>query len=93
MNKLMRPSLLRPLRRSRLERRRPSRPIVLWHLRGTAEDLRGLVIETACGYALAFEINREVVWLALQPSLEYLVHLSDAVYERLVTRGWQVIAA
>ena len=93
MTKPIRPSPLRPLRRSRLERRHPSRPIVLWHLRGTAEDLRGLVIETARGYALAFEVDREVVWMALQPSLEYLVHFSDAVYTRLVARGWQVIAA
>jgi hypothetical protein len=84
---------LRPSRRARFDHRRPSRSIVLWHLRGTAEDLRGLVIETARGYALAFEVDREVVWLALQPSLEYLVQLADSVYARLVARGWQVIAA
>ena len=84
---------LRASRRTGRERRRPARPIVLWHLRGTSEDLRGLVIETGRGYALAFEVDREVVWLALQPSLEYLVKLADSVYTHLVARGWQVIAA
>ena len=71
--------------------RRGPHPIVLWQLRGAVQELRSLAIETAFGYALAFEVDGELVWLDVQPSLEYLVTLADHMHARLLTRGWRVL--
>jgi len=74
-------------------RRRASRPIVLWRLRGATDDLRGLAVETSFGYALGLELDTELVLLHLQPSLECLVAYAERIESALVAQGWQVIDA
>ncbi|MGE3512876.1 MAG: hypothetical protein AB7N65_28780 [Vicinamibacterales bacterium] len=74
-------------------RRRASRPIVLWRLRGATDDLRGLAVETSFGYALGLELDAELVLLHLQPSLECLVAYAERIESALVAQGWQVIDA
>jgi hypothetical protein len=74
-------------------RRRASRPIVLWRLRGATDDLRGLAVETSFGYALGLELDTELVLLHLQPSLECLVAYADRIESALVAQGWRVIDA
>ena len=66
-------------------------PIVLWHLRGATDDLRGLAIETAFGYALGLELDAELVLLHLQSSLESLVAYADRLESALLAQGWQLV--
>ena len=70
---------------------RPPRRIVLWHLHGAVDDLRGLAIETSFGYALGLELDAELLLLHLQPSLERLVAYADRIEFALIAEGWQVI--
>ena len=74
-------------------RRHPSRPLVLWRLRGATDDLRGLAVETSFGYALGLELDAELVLLHLQPSLESLIAYADRIESALLAQGWQVIDA
>ena len=66
-------------------------PIVLWQLRGAADDLRGLAIETAFGYALGLELADELVLLHLQSSLESLVAYAERIEAALLAQGWQLV--
>ena len=66
-------------------------PIVLWQLRGAADDLRGLAIETAFGYALGLELADELVLLHLQSSLESLVAYAARIEAALLAQGWRLI--
>jgi hypothetical protein len=72
-------------------RSRRSRPIVLWHLRGATDDLRGLVVETSFGYALGLELDAELVSLQLHLTLEGLVADAERLEGALVAQGWQVV--
>ena len=66
-------------------------PIVLWQLRGAADDLRGLAIETAFGYALGLELADELVLLHLQSNLESLVAYAARIEAALLAQGWRLI--
>ena len=66
-----------------------ARPLELWRIRGAADDLRGLAIETSFGYALGLELDEELVLLHLQPSLEVLVAYADRIEAALLAQGWQ----
>jgi hypothetical protein len=70
-----------------------STPVELWHVRGASDDLRGLAIETSFGYALGLELDRELVLLHLQPSLEVLVAYADRIQTALLAQGWQPVTA
>jgi hypothetical protein len=70
-----------------------STPLELWRVRGASDDLRGLAIETSFGYALGLELDRELVLLHLQPSLEVLVAYADRIEAALLAQGWQRITA
>jgi hypothetical protein len=70
-----------------------STPLELWHVRGASDDLRGLAIETSFGYALGLELDRELVLLHLQPSLEVLVAYADRIQAALLAQGWQPVTA
>jgi hypothetical protein len=61
----------------------------LWRVRGATDDLRGLAIETSFGYALGLALDRELVLLLLQPSLEVLVAYADRIETALLAQGWQ----
>ena len=61
----------------------------LWRMHGATDDLRGLAIETSFGYALALELDRELVLLHLQPSLEVLVEYAERIESALLAQGWQ----
>ena len=65
------------------------RPLELWRVRGATDDLRGLAIDTSFGYALALELDEELVLLHLQPSLEVLVAYADRIEAALLAQGWQ----
>ena len=67
-------------------------PHELWRLRGATDDLRGLAIETSFGYALGLELDRELVLLHLQPSLDTLVTAADRLETALLAQGWQRVA-
>ena len=69
-----------------------ARPLELWRIRGAANDLRGLAIETSFGYALGLELDEELVLLHLQPSLEVLVAYADRIEAALLAQGWQRLA-
>jgi hypothetical protein len=66
-------------------------PIELWHLRGATDDLRGLAIETSFGYALALELDAELVLLHLQPSLDTLVSTAERIEAALRAQGWSLV--
>ena len=68
---------------------RPAPAHELWRLRGATDDLRGLAIETSFGYALGLELDRELVLLHLQPSLDTLVTAADRLELALLAQGWQ----
>jgi hypothetical protein len=70
-----------------------STPLELWHVRGASDDLRGLAIETSFGYALGLELDRELVLLHLQPSLDVLVAYADRIEAALLAQGWQPVTA
>ena len=74
------------------DRRRAPRPIVLWHLHGATDDLRGLAVETSYGYALGLELDAELVLLHLQPNLECLIAYADRIEAALVAQGWHIVA-
>ncbi len=61
----------------------------LWRMHGATDDLRGLAIETSFGYALGLELDRELVLLHLQPSLEVLVAYAERIESALLAQGWQ----
>lgn len=63
-------------------------PIELWRMRGASDDLRGLAVETAFGYALGLELDRELVLLHLQPSLDVLITRADRLESALRAQGW-----
>jgi len=65
------------------------RPLELWRVRGATDHLRGLAIDTSFGYALALELDEELVLLHLQPSLEVLVAYADRIEAALLAQGWQ----
>jgi len=65
--------------------------VTLWRLRGATDDLDCLAVETSFGYALALELDTELVLLHLQPTLECLVAYADRIESALVAQGWQVI--
>jgi hypothetical protein len=67
------------------------RPLELWRIRGTTDDLRGLAIATSFGYALGLELDSELVLLHLQPSLEVLVAYADRIESALLAQGWHRI--
>jgi hypothetical protein len=67
----------------------PSTSLELWRVRGTTTDLRGLAIQTSFGYAIGLELDRELVLLHLQPSLEVLVAYADRIEAALLAQGWQ----
>ena len=73
----------------RSARTRPAPAHELWRLRGATDDLRGLAIETSFGYALGLELDRELVLLHLQPSLDTLVTTADRLETALLAQGWQ----
>jgi hypothetical protein len=73
------------------DRRRAPQPLELWRLRGAADDLRGLAIETSFGYALGLELDTELIVLYLQPSLEYLVAYAERIEAALIAQGWASI--
>ena len=77
-----------PVRTARA-RTRPAHAHELWRLRGATDDLRGLAIETSFGYALGLELDRELVLLHLQPSLDTLVTAADRLELALLAQGWQ----
>ena len=77
-----------PVRPARA-RTRPAPAHELWRLRGATDDLRGLAIETSFGYALGLELDRELVLLHLQPSLDTLVTAADRLETALLAQGWQ----
>ena len=77
----------------RSARTRPAPAHELWRLRGATDDLRGLAIETSFGYALGLELDRELVLLHLQPSLDTLVTAADRLETALLAQGWQRVAA
>ena len=80
-----------PVRPARA-RTRPAPAHELWRLRGATDDLRGLAIETSFGYALGLELDRELVLLHLQPSLDTLVTAADRLELALLAQGWQRVA-
>lgn len=80
-----------PVRPARA-RTRPAPAHELWRLRGATDDLRGLAIETSFGYALGLELDRELVLLHLQPSLDTLVTAADRLETALLAQGWQRVA-
>ena len=61
----------------------------LWKMHGATDDLRGLAIETSFGYALGLELDRELVLLHLQPSLEVLIDYAERIEAALLAQGWQ----
>ena len=65
--------------------------IELWRLRGAADELRGLAIETSFGYALGLELAAELVLLHLQPNLECLVAYSERLESALIKQGWRTV--
>jgi hypothetical protein len=69
-------------------RRRSPAPIELWRLRGAADDLRALAVETSFGYALGLELDTELVLLSLQPSLDTLVAYAERIQRALQPQGW-----
>lgn len=71
------------------EVRAGSPPLVLWHLRGATDDLRGLAVETRFGYALGLELDNELVLLHLQSNLETLVAYADRIERALLAQGWR----
>ena len=64
----------------------------LWRLQGSADDLRGLAVETSFGYAFALELAGEFVLLHLQPSIEVLVDYAERIEIGLRAQGWQPTA-
>ena len=76
----------------RSARTRPAPAHELWRLRGATDDLRGLAIETSFGYALGLELDRELVLLHLQPSLDTLFTAADRLETALLAHGWQRVA-
>ena len=68
---------------------RRSRARELWSLHGATDDLRGLAIETSFGHALALELDREIILLHLQPSIETLCDLAARIETALLAQGWQ----
>ena len=68
-----------------------STSLELWHVRGASDDLRGLAIDTSFGYALGLELDRELVLLHLQPSLEVLVAYADRIQAALLAQGWRPV--
>ena len=82
-----------PGRSRSADRRAVPQPIVLWQLRGATDDLRGLAIETAFGYALGLELDAELVLLHLQSSLESLTVYADRIEAALLAQGWQLVGA
>jgi hypothetical protein len=64
------------------------RPLVLWRLRGDAEDLVCAAIENSFGHALALTLAGELILLDLQPSIDHLVATADRLERWLLSRGW-----
>ena len=63
----------------------------LWRLQGSADDLRGLAVETSFGYAFALELAGEFVLLHLQPSIEVLVDYAERIEIGLRSQGWRPV--
>lgn len=61
----------------------------LWRLHGATDVLRGLAVETSFGYALALELDREVILLHLQPDLDTLVEWASRIERNLIANGWR----
>lgn len=61
----------------------------LWRLHGATDVLRGLAVETSFGYALALELDREIILLHLQPDLDTLVECTSRIERNLIANGWR----
>ena len=62
--------------------------IVLWHLRGSHDDLTCVACPTSYGYTLGLELAGESVLVELQPSIERLADKAARLEQWLLTQGW-----
>lgn len=63
--------------------------IVLWHLRGSLDDLACVVSPTSYGYTLGLELAGEAILLELQPNVERLTDKAARIEQWLLTQGWE----
>ena len=66
---------------------------VLWRLQGATDELCALAVETSYGWAFGLELDRELVLLHLQPSLDSVVAYAGRIHDALIAHGWQVMPA
>lgn len=68
--------------------RLPHERLVLWHLRGSLDDLACVVSPTSYGYTLGLELAGESILVELQPSVERLTDKAARLEQWLMTQGW-----
>jgi hypothetical protein len=64
------------------------RRVVLWHLRGSLDDLACIASPTSYGYTLGLELAGESILVELQPSVERLAEKAARLEKWLLTQGW-----
>jgi hypothetical protein len=64
------------------------RRIVLWHLRGSLDDLACVASPTSYGYTLGLELAGESILVELQPSVERLADKAARLEQWLLGEGW-----
>jgi hypothetical protein len=67
----------------------PRQRIVLWHLRGSLDDLACVVSPTSYGYTLGLELAGEAILVELQPNVERLTDKAARIEQWLLTQGWK----
>lgn len=66
----------------------PRERLVLWHLRGSLDDLACVVSPTSYGFTLGLELAGESILVELQPSVERLADKAARLEQWLLTQGW-----
>lgn len=67
---------------------RPHDRLILWTMRGAADELTCVVSTTAFGYTLGLELAGQPILLELQASLNTLVDKASRLEAWLLTQGW-----
>jgi hypothetical protein len=62
--------------------------LILWRMRGAADELTCVVGTTAYGYTLGLELAGQPILLELQASLNPLVDKASRLEAWLLTQGW-----
>jgi hypothetical protein len=66
----------------------PRQRVVLWHLRGSLDDLACVVSSTTFGFTLGLELAGESILVELQPDVERLTDKAARLEQWLLTQGW-----